>query len=97
MDGIAYPINPQVHSWDERSLIEALQGQYDTVATAQSFCGLLPISISSVTLKPPFNQAATGEEEPEDPNEVPFAVDARQMSLFAAAWTVRLHSLSRTE
>jgi hypothetical protein len=41
-----------------------------------------------VTLKPPFNQAATEEEAPQDADELPAAVDQRQLSLFAAAWTV---------
>jgi hypothetical protein len=88
MDGVTYTINPQVHASDERSLIEALEAQRDTVVTARSYCGTLPICISSVTLKPPFNQAATEDEAPENPNELPAAVDQRQMSLFAAAWTV---------
>lgn len=95
MDGVSYTINPQVHAWDERSLIEAIEGQRDTVLTARSYCGRLPICVSSVTLKPPFNQAATEEEAPEHPNELPAAVDQRQMSLFAAAWTVgSVHSLA---
>jgi hypothetical protein len=68
--GICYPINPQVHAWDERSLVETLEGQRDTLITARSFSGGLPIIVSSVTLKPPPG------------------VDERQMSLFAAAWTV---------
>ena len=94
MDGVSYTINPQVHAWDERSLIEAIEGQRDTVITARSHCGTLPISVSSVTLKPPFNQAATEEEAPQDPSELPASVDQRQMSLFAAAWTVAsIHSL----
>jgi hypothetical protein len=88
MDGVSYTINPQVHLTDERSLIEAIEAQHDTVVTARSFCGALPISVSSVTLKPPFNQAAREDEAPPDPNELPPAVDPRQMSLFAAAWTV---------
>ena len=88
MDGVSYPVNPQVHLTDERSLIEAIQGQGDTVVTAKQFCGSLPVVISSVTLKPPFNQAAIEEEAPHDPNELPTNVDPRQMSLFAAAWTV---------
>lgn len=87
-DGVSYTINPQVHAWDERSLIEAIEGQRDTVLTARSYYGTLPICVSSVTLKPPFNQAATEDEAPEDPNELPAAVDQRQMSLFAAAWSV---------
>jgi hypothetical protein len=88
MDEVAYTINPQVHMSDERTLLEAIEGQRDTVTTARSFCGTLPICISAVTLKPPFNQAATEEEAAPDPNELPAAVDRRQMSLFGAAWTV---------
>ena len=87
MDGVVYTINPQVHAFDERSLIEAIEGQRDTVITACSYSGMLPIAVSSVTLKPPFNQAATEDEAPEDPDELPAAVDQRQMSLFGAAWT----------
>jgi hypothetical protein len=88
MDGVSYTINPQVHASDERSMVEALEAQGATVLTARSYCGSLPISISSVTLKPPFNQAATEEIAPEDPDELPTSVDPRQMSLFTAAWTV---------
>lgn len=87
MDGVAYTINPQVHATDERSLIEALEAQRDTVRTARRFSGDLPIFVSSVTLKPPFNQAATEEEAAATPDELPANVDPRQMSLFAAAWT----------
>jgi len=44
---------------------------------------------------PPVNLSATEAEAPVDPNVLPDAVDPRQMSLFAAAWTIgSLHSLS---
>jgi hypothetical protein len=88
MDGVSYPINPQVHMPDERSLIEALEAQGDTVRTARRYCGALPISVSSVTLKPPFNQSASEAEAPLEPDQLPATVDQHQMSLFAAAWTV---------
>jgi hypothetical protein len=88
MDGVAYTVNPQVHAWDERSLVEALEGQGATVVTARTLCGGLPVCVSSVSLKPPFNPAATEEEAPRDPDELPASVDRRQMSLFGAAWTV---------
>lgn len=87
MDVLSFTINPQVHATDERSLVEALEPQESTILTAQAHCGSLPVCVSSVTLKPPFNQAATEGETP-DPDELPPSVDARQMSLFAAAWTV---------
>jgi len=88
MDGVSYTINPQVHSWDEASMVEALEAQASTVTTARNFCGSVPIIISSVTLKPPFNQAATEQEAPPRPGELPSSVDPRQMSLFGAAWTL---------
>jgi hypothetical protein len=88
MDCISFTINPQVHATDERSLIEALEGQESAVQTARAHVGRLPVCVSSVTLKAPFNQAATEAEGPLDPNELPPSVDPRQMSLFAAAWTV---------
>lgn len=88
LDGVAYAINPQVHSFDERSLVENLEGQRETVTSARAFCGRQPIVISPITLKPRFNPDAVGPEPPPLPGELPSAVDARQMSLFAAAWTV---------
>lgn len=87
-DAIAYPINPQVHAFDERSLVENLEGQPDTVATAQEFGEPCPVVVSPITLKPRFNPDAIGPEPPPLPGELPSAVDPRQMSLFAAAWTV---------
>ena len=88
LDAVAFSINPQVHAFDETSLVENLEGQADTVDTARSFCANLPIVVSPVTLKPRFNPDAVGPEPPPLPGELPSAVDARQMSLFAAAWTL---------
>jgi D-apionolactonase len=88
IDGITYSINPQVHAFDERSLVENLEGQRDTVVTARSFCGNRPIVVSPITLKPRFNPDAIGPEPPRLPEELPGAVDARQNSLFAAMWTL---------
>jgi D-apionolactonase len=61
-DGLSYTINPQVHAFDERSLVEAMDAQRDTVLTAHSFSGGTPVSISGVTLKPPFNVVAKEED-----------------------------------
>jgi len=88
LDTVAFSINPQVHAFDERSLVENLEGQADTVATARTFCGNRPVIVSPVTLKPRFNPDAVGPEPAPLPGELPSAVDPRQMSLFAAAWTL---------
>ena len=88
LDAVAYSINPQVHANDERSLVENLEAQRDTVVTARAFCGELPLIVSPVTLKPRFNPEAVGPEPAPQAGQLPTAVDPRQMSLFAAAWTL---------
>lgn len=86
-DGLAFPINPQVHLCDDRNLIHSLDAMPHMLATARSFTGK-PIHVSALTLKPPFNQAAT---EPGDPSleasGLPAQVDIRQATTFAAGWT----------
>jgi hypothetical protein len=88
-DQLVYAVTPQVHLSDERSLTEGIDAQGDTVRTAATFMGGRPIVISSVTLKPPFNQAASDPAPATAPTgDLPPEVDPRQPSLFAAAWTI---------
>lgn len=87
VDLITYTINPQVHAFDNTSLVENLEGQAATVESARQFAGGLPIAISPVTLKPRFNPDATNAAPGVGLDELPSQVDVRQMSLFGAAWT----------
>jgi hypothetical protein len=83
-----YSVTPQVHASDDASMLETLQAQPETVESARSFTGDLPVAVTPVTLKPRFNPVATGPEPEPDPTELPPQVDQRQASLFAAAWTL---------
>lgn len=85
LDGIVYSINPQVHAADDRSLMENIQGQRDTVTTTRSFAPGRTIHISPITLIGRFGPFPGG---PPEPGGLPGNVDVRQMSLFCAAWTV---------
>ena len=86
-DGVTYSINPQVHAFDERSLVETLATQATTVTTTRSFAGPVPVIVSPVTLRQRFNPSAI-----DDPvvgqGDAPTSVDPRQMSLFGAGWTL---------
>jgi hypothetical protein len=82
-DVICYSINPQVHATDEDALVEALAAQAATVESARQFIGDKPIAISPVTLKPRFNPHIGLPA-----SLLPTPPDARQASLFAAAWTL---------
>jgi hypothetical protein len=83
LDVACYSINPQVHAFDDKSLVENLEPQAATVASARSFLGAKPVAVTPVTLRPRFN--------PNDPATLdnnPRKYDPRQASLFGAAWTL---------
>ncbi len=88
LDFVAYTINPQVHAFDLVSLVENMTAQPSTVASTRAFSGDRPIVISPITLRARFNADASGPEAPPAPGELPDAVDARQPTGFAAAWTL---------
>ena len=88
LDLVCYSINPQVHAFDNSSLIETLEAQAVTVESTRQFADGLPIAVTPVTLLARFNPNATGPEPEPAPGELPAQVDVRQMSLFGAGWTL---------
>ena len=88
LDFVSYTVNPQVHAFDNLSLVETLATQATTVHSARGFVGDLPIAVTPITLRARFNPNATGPEADPAPGTLPPSVDPRQMSLFAAAWTL---------
>jgi hypothetical protein len=85
--GLAWSVNPQIHAFDDMSLMENLQAQPDTVATARLFAPGTELYVTPVTLRPRFNAVAVTDQEFGD-GGLPWQVDIRQPSLFAAAWTL---------
>ncbi|MDA4131424.1 MAG: hypothetical protein OK457_11690 [Thaumarchaeota archaeon] len=85
-DLISYSANPQIHAFDIRSIVEALEGLSWTIKSAHEIYSENAITVSPVTLKPRFNPDETVPELP-DIDGLPANVDSRQMSLFGAAWT----------
>jgi hypothetical protein len=82
IDAISFGINPQIHAFDDTSLIETLAIQGDTVRSARQFTGSLPLLISPITLRPQaVNQAPAA-------GDLPPHVDPRQPTLFGAGWTL---------
>ena len=88
MDLVCYSINPQVHAFDDISLMETLSAQRWTVESTRQFSGDRPIAVTPVTLRPRFNPNATSSEPSTASDALPPQVDVRQMSLLAAAWTL---------
>ncbi len=97
LDGITFSLNPQVHAFDNGSLVETLPAEYSVVETARDFSGPdTRITVSPVTFKMRWNPNATGPEPSVPEGELPRRVDLRQLSLFGAAWTLgSISSLAR--
>lgn len=88
---ICYSNNPQVHAYDNLTLVENLAGQVHNVESAKQFTSR-PVVVSPITLRI-RNSAGAAKEIPGALTELPSDVDPRQLSLFGAGWT--LASISR--
>jgi hypothetical protein len=69
---VFYSLNPQVHAFDNASLVETLPTQAETVRSAQALYPGLSVAVTPITLQP----RRTAEADP------------RQMSLLGAGWTL---------
>ncbi|MCB0668612.1 MAG: hypothetical protein KDC80_22460 [Saprospiraceae bacterium] len=87
LDFVNYSINPQVHAFDDPSLVENSYAQAYTVESCRHYFPGQEIHVSPITLKPRFNPNATSEASP-SMQDLPDNVDPRQMSLFGAGWTI---------
>ena len=88
LEVLGYAFNPQVHAFDNASLVETLRAQAETVRSARAIAPNLTLALGPITLKPRFNPNATEPELMPAAGQLPSTVDPRQPSLFAAAWTV---------
>ncbi|HZG55519.1 hypothetical protein [Paenibacillus sp.] len=81
LDGVCFAMNPQVHAFDEASILETLPMQALAVANARELAGGAPIHAGPVTFTQRVNAAATGAVGAR-------AHDPRERGRFAAAWTL---------
>lgn len=82
VDFVVYSITPQVHAFDDLTLLENIAGQTATVQTAHHLTGGKPVHISPVTLLPRYPPIAESLTQRLTP-----PADARQSIDFGADWT----------
>ena len=94
--GVCYSINPQVHAFDDASLIETLEAQSYTVASAKTTFPAKKISISPVTFHMRWNPNSTDPTIP--PRQPTGLTDKRQFTFFGACWwLISLKYLAESE
>jgi hypothetical protein len=88
VDALTFSANPQVHAFDNASIVETLTTIPAAVETARTIGSGKPVLISPITFKMRSNPYATGAARQTPAGQLPSQVDVRQMSLFGAAWTL---------
>jgi len=87
IDQISFSLNPQVHSFDDRTVIQNLATQEVIARNAARIAGGLKVGIGPISLRPRFNPNATSPDKDVSNTALPSSVDMRQMMWFAEAWT----------
>lgn len=89
IDFLSFSINPQAHAVDMRTMTENLQTHKYVVESCREFAGGKGIHVGPVTLKTRQNPSATSRVPVIAGSEtLPSYVDPRQLSLYAAGWTM---------
>ena len=87
LDFLSFSVNPQTHASDLRTMTENLVAHRDVVESCRLLSGGRGVRVGPVTLKMRWNPDATSKEEV-TPLTLPSNVDSRQLSLYAAGWTL---------
>lgn len=87
LDRLVYGLSPQVHAFDDATMIENLASPKRVAETLRSFADGALLAITPVTLRPRRDPAPAAWRAK---GEVPFTDDPRQSGAFAAAWTLGL-------
>jgi hypothetical protein len=82
LDFICYSIQPQEHAFDDKSVMETLEAQKETVLSAKAIYPGLAIHVSPVTLKKRSNPYAKGDKS----LLIEAHYDARLHTEFGARW-----------
>lgn len=89
-DFVIWSMNPQVHAFDDRSILETPEAVEAQLRSARIYFPGKPLVVSPVTLRPRFNPVATGPGPERRTEGLPPQVDERQRSRFGAFWAMRM-------
>lgn len=88
IEAFGFAINPQIHAFDNASIVETLPIHADVVNSTRAFAGDRPLVIGPITMAP---QLLDGVDQPGGPpagGPLPTYVDPRQIEPLTAAWTL---------
>ena len=86
LDWTTFSVNPQVHSFDDRTVLQNTATLEVIAQEAPRLAGRTRVHVGPVSLRPRFNPNATDPASDVSSTDLPADVDARQRTWFAAAW-----------
>jgi hypothetical protein len=98
VEQVNFSINPQVHSFDDRTLIQNTASQKAIATNAHRIAKGKKVSIGPITLRPRYNPNATQPNKDLSNTALPSSVDARQRTWLAEGWTaMSIRSIAESE
>ena len=98
IDQVNFSINPQVHSFDDRTLIQNTASHKAIATNAHRIAKGKKVSIGPITLRPRYNPNATQPNKDLSNTALPSSVDARQRTWLAEGWTaMSIRSITESE
>ena len=98
IDQVNFSINPQVHSFDDRTLIQNTASHKVIATNAHRIAKGKKVSIGPITLRPRYNPNATQPNKDLSNTALPSSVDARQRTWLAEGWTaMSIRSIAESE
>ena len=98
IDQVNFSINPQVHSFDDRTLIQNTASHKAIATNAHRIAKGKKVSIGPITLRPRYNPNATQPNKDLSNSALPSSVDARQRTWLAEGWTaMSIRSIAESE
>lgn len=98
VDQVNFSINPQVHSFDDRTLLQNTATQKTIAKNAYRIAKGKKVIVGPITLRPRYNPNATEPDKDVSNTPLPSSVDARQRTWFAEGWTaMSIRSLAESE
>jgi hypothetical protein len=85
LDRLVFALNPQVHAFDDATIVENVASLRSVAETMRGFAGAATLGISPVTLRARADPRPLSSREPGEP---PLTDDPRQATPFAAGWTL---------
>lgn len=86
LDVVGFSMNPQVHSFDDRTIIQNSATAMVIARDAPRLAGTSWISVAPITLRPRFNPNETNLTSDLSNDQLPASDDYRQPTWFAAVW-----------